>query len=75
MKYEYDYFVGVYKNIKGNVGRKIDTAHYTRTSQTCGDEVLETANAFFTGDNTCRIDGIFILNNGQVVGVVDEKVA
>ena len=72
---EYDYIVGVYPNINGNAGRKSSTEHYKRTSKNCGDEVLETAYSFYTGDVTCRVDGIFILKNGQVVGVVDEEVA
>jgi len=67
---EYCYIVGVYMN---GSGKKVSTNHYTRTSKNCGDEVLETANAWFTGDNTSRVDGTFILKNGQVVGVVDEK--
>ena len=71
MKNGFHYIVGVYIN---DTGKKVDTTTYQRTSKTCGDEVLETANAFYTGDNTCRIDGIGILNEiGQIVGFVDEK--
>ena len=72
---EYYYIVGVYHNINGNVGRKSTTEKYRRTSKTCGDEVLETAYSFYTGDVICRVDGIFILKKGQVVGVVDKEVA
>ena len=71
MKNGFHYVVGVYMN---DTGKKVSTTTFTRTSKTCGNEVLETANAFFTGDNTCRIDGIAILNNiGQIVRFLDEK--
>jgi len=69
----YRYSVDVIANNWMGKGKqhKIETEFYERDSKYCSDEVLEEANAWFTGDVTCRINGIYILENDVIVGFVD----
>ena len=65
----YRYSVDVIANNWMGKGKqhRTQTVYYDRDSKDCSDEVLEEANAWFTGNVTCRISGIYVVENGVIV--------
>ena len=71
----YKYVVGSYRNINGNMGKKISDYHYDKTSIKSIYEVEKEAKADHRGDCICRVDVIYILHKDTIVGVLDKESA
>ena len=71
----YRYCVDVIANNWMGKGKqhRTETIYYYRDSKDCSDEVLEEANACYTGEVTCQIKGIYILENDRIVDVVSSS--
>ena len=72
---KYRYVVGFYITKNDNSVKKINTDYIDRNTIVPIGEVEKEVRENHRGESVCRVDGIYILENDKIVGVLDKESA